>query len=182
MARYTTAGYGREVCEAAGECVYTPEDSSVVIEAGSCKPTTYVSRAILAGVWVAFFQRVPAIIVRTGRVHGIHRTTFFLAGSVCMLGSMLALASARLWAVTLATLLGGLSFGMHNTLCPVIVADLFGMPHYSENAALVNMNTSACKHDRLPPPYTNGAVVAGRMPLRDDILLRLCHPHVCGIL
>ena len=68
MARYTTAGYGREVCEAAGECVYTPEDSSVVIEAGSCKPTTYVSRAILAGVWVAFFQRVPAIIVRTGQL------------------------------------------------------------------------------------------------------------------
>ena len=68
MARYTTAGYGREVCEAAGECVYTPE-SSVVIEAGSCKPTTYVSRAILAGVWVAFFQRVPAIIVRTGLLH-----------------------------------------------------------------------------------------------------------------
>ena len=83
-------------------------------------------------------------------VHNIHRTTFFLAGSVCMLGAMLALASAQLWAVTLATLLGGLSFGMHNTLCPVIVADLFGMPHYSENAALVN--TSACKHDRLPAP------------------------------
>ena len=71
MARYTTAGYGREVCEAAGECVYTPEDSSVVIEAGSCKPTTYVSRAILAGVWVAFFQRVPAMIVRTGTVQGM---------------------------------------------------------------------------------------------------------------
>ena len=26
-----------------------------------------VSRTIIAGIWVAFFQRVPAIIVRTGR-------------------------------------------------------------------------------------------------------------------
>ena len=32
----------------------------------ACEERKIVSRAIIAGIWVAFFQRVPAIIVRTG--------------------------------------------------------------------------------------------------------------------
>ena len=31
-----------------------------------------VSRAIIAGIWVAFFQRVPAMIARTGRQRPRH--------------------------------------------------------------------------------------------------------------
>ena len=33
--------------------------------------STSVSRAIIAGTWVAFFQRVPAMIVRPGTVQGM---------------------------------------------------------------------------------------------------------------
>ena len=32
----------------------------------ACEERKIVSRAIIAGIWAAFFQRVPAIIVRTG--------------------------------------------------------------------------------------------------------------------
>ena len=51
--------------DAWGSADYTCTNPSV--------PEGTVSRAIIAGIWVAFFQRVPAIIVRTGADLHKHR-------------------------------------------------------------------------------------------------------------